>query len=99
MKKYIRAYDDDEWDIEDEYPYTMTLAGDDMSKWDEDCWAYYIAKKENYDEDEYNDLLHDINNLRANEYIENEWFDNLSKKDIEAFKKFIKYNDDEEDEE
>lgn len=99
MKKYIRANDEnDDWDIEDEMPYTFLLANGDMNRWDEDCWAYYIAMKEGYDEDEYIELLHDINNLRANEYIENGWFTQLSEKDIEAFKRFIKYYDDDDEE-
>ena len=98
-KNYVRASEEDEWSIEDEYPYTMTLAGKDLNRWDADCWAYYIAKKFKYDQDKYYSLLDDINNLQAYEWIEYGDLDGLDKEHLDAFKKFCHYGEDDEDEE
>jgi len=68
-----------------------------FDRYDEEDWAYYIANKEHYDEDMYHELLSDINNLRADEWIKDDCFEHLSKKALEAFKQFIKFHEDDED--
>lgn len=80
---------------DDEMPYGFESR--DLSQYGAEDWAYYIANKEHYDEDMYHELLSDINNLRADEWIRDGCFEHLSKKALEAFKQFIKFHEDDED--
>ena len=79
-----------------EIPYSFQEG--EFNKYDNEDWAYYISRELGLDEDDYEMLIHDINNLRANEWIDDGILDKLSTKALDAFKSFIHYNEDEEDE-
>lgn len=65
MKRYVRANDD--W-LEKERPYMFD--GKSMDQYDEDDWAYYLASKWTWmGYDDFYDLLHDLRNLRGDEWV------------------------------
>lgn len=53
-------------------------------------WANYITKKLDLDAYEEDDLIHDLNNLRGDEWIDAMVAAGIDKKTIKNFKKFIK---------
>ena len=53
-------------------------------------WAEYLTNILNLDEDEEDMLIHDLNNLRGDEWIDYMVAAGIDKKTINNFKRFIK---------
>ena len=60
-----------------------TSSSKDFSSFDSEDWAKYIAIQLDLSEDEEMDIVHDINNLRADE-VYDAYFDDISDKDAAA---------------
>ena len=55
---------------DDEYPYGFETKSFDQ--YDADDWAYYLATEWDFDYDDYENLLHDLRNLRGQEWLDDE---------------------------
>ena len=60
---------------------------DNYNNWNVNDWANLITKYLNLDNNKTENLIHDINNLRANEWLD-ELTKKLSEEELIAFKKF-----------
>lgn len=60
-------------------------------------WVNYLTKKLDLDADESEDLLHDLNNLRADEWVEVLVDSDVSSNIINQFKTFFEIEDEDDD--
>ena len=60
-------------------------------------WANYLTKKLDLDADESEDLLHDLNNLRAGEWVEVLVDSDVTSNIINQFKTFFEIEDEDDD--
>ena len=86
--EYIRPEDKDK--------YEQINAATNLTPQTEEQWANYIADKIWLGNRERNALLHDLNNLRGDEWISTLIESQFPDNDLKAFKEFIGYDDNDE---